>query len=573
MPAEKLLNAIQLIKSGKQQVALPMLREVILADPKSEDAEDAWLWIYSIVDSVDEKEHCLLQALEINPGNQQTRRALGKLTGTSFPDDGPLEPRHDRRALFWAWVVGLLLVACAVLPVLYWLQGRGVISLPDSIALIPASPTLTATPSHTPLPPTFTPTITVTPSITFTSTATPRPSATFIAGEQATAALPTWAPFTPGHPTATAPISSITDPNFQKGVDAFDDKKFGTVVDLMSAVIKAHPAVALPYRYRGAAYAYLDRCADGLPDLETALTIDPGDAVAWVGRGILNLCLGNQQQANFDLQKALSLNGSLAAAHENMGLLYYKAATYGKSLDEYNLATAIDPDVSTAWAGKSQAQAKLKQFDACIQSAKKALAINQEEWAAYADRADCEMALQKYGEAVQNYTLYINRAPAGKDGLRYTGMAYYGRAEAYYALSNFSRAVSDYKQVESLFPKSAHLYCQLAYSYFEVKQYQNALDAAKKSNEASPECDGQKLILVEARSAFGLGKYDDAVKYIDKILFLPAPVPLAYYYRGVILQQVGRKADALASLEKFLATDYIGPEVADARIRQAQLKP
>jgi len=73
----KLDQAVQLIKAGNKQAALPILKELIQNEPGN---EMAWLWLYSCVDAPEQKRFCLGKALEINPANDQARKALEKLT-------------------------------------------------------------------------------------------------------------------------------------------------------------------------------------------------------------------------------------------------------------------------------------------------------------------------------------------------------------------------------------------------------------------------------------------------------------------------------------------------------------
>lgn len=76
MASEKLIQAVQLIKSGDKQAALLLLKEVVQADPND---ENAWLWLHTCVEQVEQKKYCLQRALKINPNNQQARNALLKL--------------------------------------------------------------------------------------------------------------------------------------------------------------------------------------------------------------------------------------------------------------------------------------------------------------------------------------------------------------------------------------------------------------------------------------------------------------------------------------------------------------
>ena len=76
MVSEKLNQAVQLIKSGNKIAALPILKEIVQAEPNN---ENAWLWLYSCVEKVEQKKYCLQQAIRINPDNQKAHEALLKL--------------------------------------------------------------------------------------------------------------------------------------------------------------------------------------------------------------------------------------------------------------------------------------------------------------------------------------------------------------------------------------------------------------------------------------------------------------------------------------------------------------
>lgn len=85
METEQLKQAVQFIKAGNKQAALPILKQVLQADPSN---ESAWLWLYSCVNHRSEKKYCLQKALAINPNNTKAREALEKLTSVD-----PVIPR------------------------------------------------------------------------------------------------------------------------------------------------------------------------------------------------------------------------------------------------------------------------------------------------------------------------------------------------------------------------------------------------------------------------------------------------------------------------------------------------
>jgi tetratricopeptide (TPR) repeat protein len=581
--SDKFDDAVQLIKSGNKPAAVPMLKEIVQANPGD---EDAWLWLHSCVEQVEEKKYCLQKALEINPDNQPARNALKKLTDLTpqpvqqaaaqtetLPQPAPLSgsepaPRGSKSPWFFALGAIILFMLLCAGSVFYLAQTGQLVPLAASVPIIPSA---TVTPSLTPEP-SATATVTPSPPPTLTFTATLRPSFTPIPVSATSTPLPTIAPFTPGNPTATPLGSEITDPNFNRGVVEYSAKHFEKVIDLMSAVITVSPQLAPPYQYRGMAYWYLGQCASGLVDEDKALSINPNYAQAWADRGVINNCLKHDNQALADYQKALSLDPSLAIVHHNLGIYYYDHVNYVRSLEEYSLSVAIDPSRSVSWVGKSKTLAKLGQYDECILSANQALEVNREEWPAYSARATCELAQGSFTEALQDYQTYAARNPSDPTGLYNVGAAYGQRGDFYYEEKQYNKAIADYKMAVSLISEDAHSYCQLSYSYFEVKQYQDALEAAKASIAINPECRGRKLYEVQARSAYALGDYKAGIEYMNQAL-AQGLYPLGYYYRGILYQAAERKAEAIQDLKQFLATGYSGEEVADARARLAILEP
>lgn len=576
MTSEKLDSAIQYIKSGNKQAALPILKEVLQANPAD---ENAWLWLYACVDKVTEKKFCLQKALEINPGNHQARAALEKLTNpVSQPAEQASHPQtttpakttknsYNQVRIFGLGVVFLFAI-CAITSLLYLFSSGRVAALPAGLAFLASA---TFTPSITP---TASITATPSPSLTATMTATRRPSATLIPGLASPTSPPTAAAFTPGNPTATPLGRDIDDVNFEKGLEAYQAKNYESAIALMSAVIDANPNLAPPYRYRAIANFYLNRCQDGMPDIEKALTLDPNYASAWAGRGTLEICLGNHRQAIIDFQKALSLDGSLAVAYENMGVAHYKLHNYSKAFEAYDMAVTIDPNRATAWSNRSEALARLHRYEECIESSNKALEINPQDWQAYTDRADCKMGQYRYKDAIEDLTIYF-KSPAASAEVNtfFNHSTHYRRGNAYYSLGDYAHAFEDYQAAEPSYTGDARFYCQFAYAAIEIKRYKATLDAAEKSIAINPACGGARLLVVAARAAFGLGDTKAAFAYLDRARGWYTPYPLTSYYRGVFLQATGSNAAAADSFKEFLTIGYGGPETEDAQKRLAQLEP
>ncbi|MGB7340416.1 MAG: hypothetical protein WBC91_16075 [Phototrophicaceae bacterium] len=70
---DRLMDAIDLVKTDQRDQALPILRSLISEDS---NFEDAWLWMSLAVDELDQSIICLDNVLRINPDNVRASTAL-----------------------------------------------------------------------------------------------------------------------------------------------------------------------------------------------------------------------------------------------------------------------------------------------------------------------------------------------------------------------------------------------------------------------------------------------------------------------------------------------------------------
>jgi hypothetical protein len=76
----QLQRAITAIKSGDKKTGKQLLTKALQADPRN---EKAWLWLAHVVDSPKQSQECLERVLTINPQNENARRGLTKLNGST----------------------------------------------------------------------------------------------------------------------------------------------------------------------------------------------------------------------------------------------------------------------------------------------------------------------------------------------------------------------------------------------------------------------------------------------------------------------------------------------------------
>jgi hypothetical protein len=107
---DRLIDAIELVKTDKREEARAILRDLIREDA---NFEDAWLWMSVAVDSLDQASICLDNALRINPKNYA---AAGALYHLRIPQ---LEMEQRRSRLRMVRDISLTLMWVLVLFVLF----------------------------------------------------------------------------------------------------------------------------------------------------------------------------------------------------------------------------------------------------------------------------------------------------------------------------------------------------------------------------------------------------------------------------------------------------------------------
>jgi Tol biopolymer transport system component len=83
-----LKTGIEAAQSGNKIIARHILEQVVSQDPEN---EMGWLWLASVVDTVEERRENLQRVLFINPNNERAQQALSKLLHSATPaaDRGP----------------------------------------------------------------------------------------------------------------------------------------------------------------------------------------------------------------------------------------------------------------------------------------------------------------------------------------------------------------------------------------------------------------------------------------------------------------------------------------------------
>ncbi len=255
----------------------------------------------------------------------------------------------------------------------------------------------------------------------------------------------------------------------------------------------------------------------------------------------------------------------LAEVYFNIGESFYYLEQYDKAAQAYERARSIAVDPKTAlnsmlgrgWSlfKKSDFEGALSVFDSALAHAQ---VNNYPEDDILLGKASLFTAQEKYADSAKAYGDLIERFP---QSVR-VPESYLGRANAYYLLNDFSKAIKDYKNSIVLFPSTTvnnktleKARFGLAWTYLKNGDIDQAIASFKNVLEKTESKAVQVSALTQIGDAYQeAGRIEQAIETYDRILKdMPDSLYSDYvqYRLGVALLKAGKIDAAILSFQSL----------------------
>lgn len=277
---------------------------------------------------------------------------------------------------------------------------------------------------------------------------------------------------------------------------------------------------------------------------------------------------GQQDKAASDLNRAIELDPSNAAAHFNLAALYCELSLPDKALEELEKAMALDRKSERRdLEGKGTREYNLRGsinnakglFDAAIRDFDKAIQTNPKFYPAYNNRGIAYVGQKHLDLAISDFDKAIDLNP------QFAG-AYSNRGAAYAAKGLLDRGISDCDTALRINPHSPQLYFIRGRIQAQKASYHKAISDFNKGIEINPK--NAKIYLFRGR-VFGLiGDEEKALLDFKIAIELSPNDEEAYFQRGKLLSQKGLLDQALLEYNKAID---INPVYADALVNRGGL--
>ncbi|XP_065762956.1 tetratricopeptide repeat protein 6 [Muntiacus reevesi] len=181
-----------------------------------------------------------------------------------------------------------------------------------------------------------------------------------------------------------------------------------------------------------------------------AMEVDPKSYLAYEGRAVVCLQMGDNFAAFQDINAAIKINAT-AEFLTNRGVIHEFMGQKQNAMRDYQEAISLNPTYSLAYFNAGNIYFHHRQFSQASDYFSKALKFDPENECATMNRAIANTVLKRYEEAKEDFAYVVESCPLW-------AAVYFNRAYFYCCLKQYELAEEDLSKALSLKPNDALIY-------------------------------------------------------------------------------------------------------------------
>ena len=242
--------------------------------------------------------------------------------------------------------------------------------------------------------------------------------------------------------------------------------------------ISHDPGNANAYLRRGMAYFEQGEDDKAISDLDAAIRLDPGNAATYMLRGIVYGYMDQYDRVISNMTEAIRLAPGISLAHYYRGLVYGERDELERAIANLDEAIRLNPHHADAYRARGDCCRYMQEYDRAITDFDTALRLDPDEAISYRGRGAAYRMKREFDRAISDFDAALRLNP--KDSF-----AYRFRGDAYVATENFGQAISDFDVALSIDPDDEVAYCGRGDAYL----FSGNFELAIANYNAAVECD------------------------------------------------------------------------------------
>lgn len=404
--------------------------------------------------------------------------------------------------------------------------------------------------------------------------------------------------------------------NYKRALEAAGNEEYDVAIQYLNAEIAEHKDCDRAYQRLAVIYAYQGEAGTALSSINLAIKHCPKkDVDTQAANHLLKAqILGNlykYDEAEAEYTTAIDLAPEESKYYYYRGQFYYDIQKFEQSLADFKKASELEPGLAANFVYMGMNLEAMERYQEAYENYDYACRLSPSDYTAQAYRGDALLKMKKYNDAINCYIEVLNNDnsnQAASNGLAAAFAEVPEVAEAkmkaqhiknpkdnmwstYLAVilennKKYDEAIKLYQQMLVNEPVASY-YSALVNIYKKTGDYQLALENIEKAIE----CDSEDIDLLFTKASVlnDLGQRDEAVKVIDECIEQSPESVVLYiarssilrdkkefegaltdvntainlsevncenmFYRGLILQRMGKKEEAAADFQYILEND------------------
>ena len=362
-----------------------------------------------------------------------------------------------------------------------------------------------------------------------------------------------------------------------------DMKEYTKAIKVLSDLIKENKYYYDAYLVRGQCYEQIKQYDSALNDYNTAIQMNPDYSEALFQRGLLfHAIKKDPKKAIADINKVLSLKPNYYDAFLLRAAIYETLQQYQESISDYSKAIELKENDGNSYFKRAMAYLKISKEDECLKDLNQSISLRNNFATAYFERgkifqsrasyvdalsdfekstetgmftpdlilrkADIQLELKQYKQAVKNYTQLINMNKKPKaEWYSKRGLCYSYAGDSLLAQKDFTKAIS-------LDKNNYLIYVYRAQNFIKQKRISYAMNDYKKAIDLNPKA--WNIYFNRGKLYMDMKKYNEAVDDFSLSIKLNPKSGDAYFFRGACKDALFDKEGACSDLKKAAALHH-----------------